>query len=163
MIEVIKKEIRLPVSAIVILSFGGWLLHLRVHPVSFDPANPANPAFFVPYVAGIVAIVVVPFLLNSARTFLVGYLINGMSVVIGTIGMAALSITKPPSPLGFHTILTGTMLGDILLLFPKLFLGQIVMAHYHPKGMGRLFTPFYWTRHFIYLSAIFALGHFIWR
>jgi len=159
-IEVIKKEIRLPVYAIVILSFGGWLLHLRIHPVSFDPADPKA---FVPYIAGIVAIAVVPFLLNSARTFVAGYLINGMSVVIGTVGMASLSIAKLPSPLTFHTILTGTMLGDILLLFPKLFLGQMVMAHYHPNGMGRLFTPFYWTRHFIYLGAIFALGHFIWR
>lgn len=159
----IKKEIRLPVYALVILSLAGWLIHLRVHPVSFDPANPANPAGFVPYIAGIVAIAVVPFLLNSARTFLTGYLINGMSVVLGTVGMASVSIAKPPSPLTLHTILTGTMLGSILLTIPKLFLGQIVMAHYHPHGMGRLFTPFYWARHFIYLGAIFALGHFIWR
>jgi len=160
MIEVIKKEIQLPVYAIVFLSLGGWLLHQRIYPVSFDPADPKA---FVPYITGIVSIVAVPFLLNSARTFVAGYLINGMSVVIGTVAMASLSIAKPPSTLTLHAVLTETKLPDIFLLFPKLFLGQIVMAHYHPHGMGRLFTPLYWTKHFFYLGVIFALGHFIWR
>jgi hypothetical protein len=60
-------------------------------------------------------------------------------------------------------ILFGTMLSSILLAFPKLFLGQLVLLHYHPNGMGRLFTPFWWTKHFIYLSAVFTLGHALWR
>ncbi|HVO76862.1 MAG TPA: hypothetical protein VMT60_02655 [Candidatus Bathyarchaeia archaeon] len=159
----IKKEIRLPVYSIVLLSFGGWLAHVRVHPISFGPSDPTNPILFVPFFAGIVAIVAVPFLLNSARTFIAGYLINGMSVVVGTIGMAAFSLSRPPSPLTFHSVLTGTMLGSIVLSLPKLFLGQMVLYHYHPRGMGRLFTPFYWARHFVYLGAIFALGRFLWR
>lgn len=159
----IKKEIRLPIFAIILLSLGGWLLHARVHPISFDPANPGNPALIVPYIAGLLGIIAAPLLLNYRGTFVIGYLINGMSVVIGSIGMATLSLTRPPSPLTFTSILTGTMLSSILLLIPKLFLGQMVMLHYHPNGMGRLFTAFWWTRHFIYLGAIFALGHFIWR
>jgi hypothetical protein len=159
----IRKELRLPILAIFLLSFSGWLFHMRVHPVSFDPANPSNPAFFVPLVAGILGIVAAPLLLNYRRTFVVGYLLNGMSVVIGTITMALLSIAHPPSPLTPRSILFGTMLGSILLLLAKLPVGQIILYHYHPKGMGRLFTPFWWARHFIYLSAIFTLGHYIWR
>jgi hypothetical protein len=156
-------ELRLPIGAIFLLSLGGWLLHTRAHPVSFDPANPSNPAFFVPFVGGILGIVAVPLLLNYRRTFVVGYLLNGMSVVIGAITMAALSLGDLPAPLTLREILFGTMLWSILLLLPKVFLGQIVLLHYHPNGMGRLFTPFWWTKHFIYLSAIFTLGHYLWR
>jgi len=159
----IKKELRLPISAIFLLSLGGWLLHVRAHPVSFDPANPSNPAFFVPYIAGLLSIVAVPILLNYGRTFVVGYLLNGMSVVIGAITMTSLSLGHLPSPLTPRDILFGTMLSSILLLIPKLFLGQIILYHYHPNGMGRLFTSFWWTKHFIYLSVIFTLGHFFWR
>jgi hypothetical protein len=159
----IRKELRLPICAIFLLSLGGWLLHVRIHTVSFDAANPSNPAFLVPFLAGILSIVIVPFLLNFRGTFVAGYLINGMSVVVGTLTMGAFSLAKLSSPITFKGLVVGTLLADILLLFPKLFLGQIVLFHYHPKGMGRLFTPFWWMKHFIYLSVIFTLGHFLWR
>jgi len=157
------KGIKLPVAGIVFLSLGGWLYHMRAHPVSFDRANPSNPAFFVPFVAGLMSIIVVPVLLGFKKAFVIGYLLNGMSVVLGAITMATISLTHPPSPFTFPSIFLGTMLSSIMLLFPKLFLGQMVLLHYHPNGMGRLFTAFWWTRHFIYLSVIFALGHFIGR
>jgi hypothetical protein len=159
----IRKEIRLPVLAIALLSFGGWLLHVKIHPVSFDPAIPSNPAFLVPFIVGILSIVAVPLLLNHRSTFVVGYLINGIGVIIGTLAMAALSVDKLPSPLTLQGILTGTLLADVLILIPKLFLGQIVLLHYHPNGMGRMFTAFWWTRHFVYLGAVFALGAILWR
>jgi len=159
----IKKELRLPIFSIILLSFGGWLIHARVHPVSFDPVNPGNPAFLVPYLSGLLGIIAAPILLNYRGTFVIGYLINGLSVIIGAIGMATMSFAHPPSPLTFTSIFTGTMLSSILLLFPKLFLGQVVLLHYHPNGMGRLFNAFWWTRHFIYLGVIFTLGAVIWR
>ena len=159
----IRKELRLPILALFLLSLGGWLLHVRAHPVSFDPANPSNPAFLLPYVAGLLGIVAGPLLLNYRSTFVVGYLLNGMSVVIGAITMASLSLAHLPSPLTPQGMLFGTMLSSILLLAPKLPLGQIILYHYHPNGMGRLFTTFWWTKHFIYLSVVFTLGHFLWR
>jgi hypothetical protein len=159
----IRKELRLPICAIFLLSLGGWLLHVRIHAVSFDAANPSNPALFVPFLVGILSVVIVPFLLNFRGTFVVGYLINGMSVVVGTLTMGAFSLAKLSSPVTLKGLVVGTLLADILLLLPKLFLGQIVLYHYHPNGMGRLFTPFWWTKHFIYLGVIFTLGHFLWR
>jgi hypothetical protein len=159
----IKKEIRLPILALFILSLAGWLIHTRAHPVSFDPAHPSGSVFLVPSIFGLLGIVAVPLLLNYRRTFVVGYLINGMGVIIGTITMFMWTLAKPPSPLTLRSLLLGTMLSSILLLMPKLFIGQIVLHHYHPNGMGRLFTPFWWVRHFIYLSAIFAVGHLLWR
>ncbi len=152
-----------PIAATAILSLGGLLLHLRIHPVSFDPADPSNPAFIVPLASGILSVAVAPFLLAFPRTFVAGYLWNGMSAVAGTIAMAALSVSLPPSPPSAGNILLGTTLASILLLLPKLFLGQIVLRHYHPGGMGRLFTAWWWVRHFVYLGAVFSLGRLAGR
>jgi hypothetical protein len=158
-----KNPLRAPIGAIVLLSVGGALLHARAHPVSFDPADPSNPAMLVPFIGGFLSIIAVPLLLAFKRTFAIGYLLNGMSVVIGTITMATLSLSSRPSPLTVQSIFLGTMIPNIVLLLPKLFIGQTILHHYHPNGMGRLFTASWWTRHFIYLSAVFALGCFLWR
>jgi hypothetical protein len=158
-----KKEMRGVILALVLISLGGWLFHVRIHPVSFDPGNPANPAFFVPFVFGVLNIVVAPFLLSFHRTVIVGYLMNGMGVVIGTLTMAALSLSHPPSPLTLPAIFLNTMLPSIITLFSKLFLGQLVLLHFYPHGLGRMFTPLWWTKHFFYLGIVFTLGHFIWR
>lgn len=157
------RGIRGPVAAIVCLSAGGLLLHLRLHPVSFDPAGPENPAHFIPFVTAILGTVAVPVLLGSARTFVIGYLINGMSVVIGTITMTHMSLAAPPHPLSVSSILLGSSLAYILLLLPKLFIGHRVLLHYHPNGMGRFFTPWWWLRHFAYVAVAYTLGHYLWR
>ena len=152
-----------PIAAIALLSLGGLMLHLRVHPVSLDPTDPSNPALLVPLAAGILSAVVSPVLLAFPRTFLVGYLWNGMSAVVGSITMAAAGFSPLPSPLSAESILLGSTLSSILLLLPKLFLGQIALRHYHPGGMGRLFTARWWVRHFFYVGAAFALGRLIGR
>jgi hypothetical protein len=157
------KEIRSPILALVLISLGGCLYHARVHAVSFDAQSPANPANFVPFVFGLLSVIIAPLLLNFKRTVIVGYLLNGMSVIVGTLTMATLSLSHPPSPLTFPSIFLGTMLPSILLLFPKLFLGQTVLLHFYPQGLGRMFTPAWWTKHFCYLGIVFTLGHFIWR
>ena len=59
-----------------LLSFGGWLLHARIHPIQLSPDFPQNPANYLPFIIGLVNILCVPFLLSFARTFVVGYLIN---------------------------------------------------------------------------------------
>ena len=159
----IKREIEKPVLALIFLSLGGWLMHTRIHPVSFDPANPTNPAFLLPFIWGLVSIVATPVLLSFRKTVIVGYLANGLGVVVGTLTMAALSLAHPPQPLTFPSIFLKTMLGSILLLFPKLFIGQIVLQHYFPNGLGRMFTAWWWTRHFVYLGIVYTLGHFLWR
>jgi len=160
---VFKKEIEKPILALIFLSLGGWLMHTRAHPVSFDPANPANPLNLLPFLWGLASVVAVPILLSFRSTVIVGYLLNGIGVIVGSLMMGMISVAHPPQPITFPHLFLRTMLGAILLLFPKLFLGQMVLLHYHPNGLGRLFTLGWWTRHFIYLTAIFALGHVIWR
>ena len=150
---ILDSKIRKDVIALFLLSAGGLLLHLRIHPL---------PGGIVPFVFCLIGVIAVPLLLCSARTFVIGYLINGMGVVIGTIIMGHMSISSPLE-LSVSGLLLGTALSYILLLLPKLFIGQNVLLHYRPGGMGRMFTPAWWFRHFCYLTALYAAGHFLWR
>jgi hypothetical protein len=155
-------KLKRDILALFFLSVGGLLLHLRIHPLPGGADNPQNPANIVPFVFCLLGTIAVPVLLCSARTYLIGYLINGMGVIIGTIIMGHMSISAPPE-LSASGILLGTSLSYILLLLPKLFIGQNVLLHYRPAGMGRMFTPAWWLRHFCYLAVFYAIGHFIWR
>lgn len=148
--------------ALLLLSLGGLLMHLRLHPLPLDPSTPQNPANWLPAIFGVVSAVAVPAMLLSRRTWLLGYLLNGMSVVVGTIVMAHLSIAYPP-PGGLGGLLLRSMLASILVLLAKLPVGQLALLRWRPNGTGRMFTSFWWARHFVYLGAVYAVGFFFWR
>jgi hypothetical protein len=152
-----KSEISNLIFSLFFISLGGWMLHFRIHPI-ID----SNPAHYVPFVFGLLNILFVPFLLNSKTTFLPGYLINGFGAIIGVIVMTAFSLSALPSSLTISNIFFKTTLADIFLLLPKLFLGQLILLHYFPTGLGRMFTNSWWIRHFFYLTIIFAMGHILW-
>ena len=152
-----QKEIRKPILALMLISLGGWMLHLRAHPLSTRAVD------FLPFLLGLVDIVITPVLFSYRKTVVVAYLINGIGVIIGSIGMAVFSLYHLVEPVTLGSILFKTMLSDILILLAKLFIGQLILSHYYPSGLGRLFTPFWWVRHFCYLSIVFAIGHFLWN
>jgi hypothetical protein len=152
-----KKEIRKPIIALIFISLGGWMLHFRAHPITGNSEN------LLPFFLGLVDIIITPLLFNHKKTVILAYLINGIGVIIGSIAMATFSIYRFTVPVTFSSILFRTMLSDILILFSKLFIGQVILSYFYPAGLGRLFTPFWWVRHFCYLSIIFTLGHFLWR
>jgi hypothetical protein len=154
---IFKKEIRKPILALLFLSVGGWMLHFRIHPITQDPSN------FVPFVLGLIDILITPQLFNYKKTVILAYLINGIGVIIGAITMATFSLSALPDPLTFTSIIFKTTLAHILILFSKLFIGQMILSHFYPNGLGRLFTTSWWLRHFCYLSIMFSLGHFLWR
>jgi hypothetical protein len=153
---IIKREIRSPVLALMLLSLGGWLLHFRIHPASENPAN------FVPFLLGLLNFIVTPLLFSYKRTVVVAYLINGVSVIIGTILMAHFSLSHLPSPVTFTGVVFRTTLAHILILLPKLLIGQMILLHFYPSGLGRMFTTSWWARHFVYIAAVYSLGHFLW-
>jgi len=153
-----KKEIRGPILALMLLSLGGWMLHFRIHHISSE-----HPANFVPFLIGIFNVLIIPQLFNYKKTVIIAYLFNGIGVIIGAIAMATMSLYALPEPLTLTGIIFKTLLADILILSSKLFIGQIILSHFYPAGLGQLFTTSWWIRHFFYLSAVFALGHFLWR
>lgn len=154
---IFKKELRKPILALVFLSLGGWLFHFRIHPVSH------NPSFFIPFILGLANIIVTPLLFNQKKTVIIAYLINGLGVIIGAIGMAHFSLSVLPNPLTFTNIIFKTTLADIVILFSKLFIGQMILLYFYPAGLGRMFTPRWWVRHFFYIAIVYSLGHFLWR
>ena len=154
---VFAKELRKPILALLFLSIGGWLLHFGFHPISISKSH------YVPFLYGLVNIFIVPFLFNSKKTIIIAYVINGFGVIVGTILMAHMSLSSPPDPLTLPAILFRTTLADIFLLFPKLFIGHLILLHYYPSGLGRMFTTSWWVRHFCYFTVVYSIGHFLLR
>ncbi len=152
-----QKEIRKPILALMLISLGGWMLHFRVHSITAHPVN------FLPFLLGLIDIIITPILFNYRKTVVAAYLINGIGVILGSIAMAVFSLYHLAEPVTIGSILFKTMLSDIFILLSKLFIGQLILSYYYPSGLGRLFTPFWWVRHFCYLSIVFTLGHIWWR
>ena len=138
-----KKKSYLRVTlilAIFFLALGGWLLHLRIHPLAKDAEN------FIPAVAGFISVLIVPFLFMFRSTISFAYLLNGMTVIIGTITMAHFSMENPPPVWTLQTIFFGTLLADIALLWSKFAVGKalfdmesIVQHPDEPVHSGRFF------------------------
>lgn len=158
-----KRAFEYSIASLVSISIGGLLLHAVLHPVSSALEGDSNPAFFVPLVAGFLSVTAVPILLSLKRTFLLGYLINGMTAVIGTIAMVVPGISHLPAKPEIGSILLDAQIPSAATLLAKLLIGQAILRYYHPNGTGRLFTLFFWARHLVYLSVVFYLGSLLWR
>ncbi|UCE05951.1 MAG: hypothetical protein JSW07_20565 [bacterium] len=154
---ILRKEIEKQVFTLFFIALGGWLLHLRIHPFEGNPPN------FVPFIVGLISVFIIPVLFYFKKTYLIGYLLNGFSVIIGSVVMATFSLSGLPEPLTFSTIMLRTTLPVIFILFSKLFIGQMILHQYHPTGLGRMFTAWWWTRHFVYFAIVFSIGHWLWR
>jgi hypothetical protein len=162
-----KHNIRaLLLFALVFVSLAGWLVHLRVHPPTAAVAN------LIPFLAGIISIVIVPamFLANATKAF--AYVINGMLAIIGTITMGYFSIKHLPVNPSFTILLTGTLFADILICFNVLLIGKALFeldvfnAIDAPAREGRLWrypNMGWWWVHLFALSAVFMLGHYFWK
>ena len=150
-----KGQIEKAILTLLFLSIGGWLLHLKIHSPFEAGGNPANQ---IPFVIGLINILIVPVLFNYKKTAILAYLINGLSVIFGSILMMHLSLPGILNSPNFPAIFIRSTLPDIFLLLPKLFIGQIILRHFFPAGLGRMFTVFWWLKHFVYVSIVYFLG-----
>ncbi len=161
-----KDYLRLTlILAIFFIALGGWLLHLMIHPVAKNLVN------YIPAVAGFISVIIIPllFIFRSTTTF--AYLLNGITVIIGTIMMAHYSITHPPQVWTLQTILLGTLLADILLLWGKFAIGKTIfemeITINHPDDpvrSGKFFrfpNMGFWLALFVALAAIYIVGNYI--
>jgi hypothetical protein len=153
-------------AALITLSLGGFLLHVRIHPVSQNPSN------FIPLIAGLLSILVIPLLFSFKKTVEYGYVLNGILVIIGTIGMAHFSIVHWPAPATAGSIIFKTMLIDILILWSKFFVGKALFdleffgydPHKAKKGTTYRYPNLgWWTVHLIAISLVYLLGNLLWR
>jgi hypothetical protein len=152
--------------ALVILSLGGFLLHLRIHPASQNPSN------IIPVISGILSIIVVPLLFSIKKTVSYGYVLNGFLAIIGTIAMAHFAIAHWLGPVTLESITLKTTLPDILIVWTKFFLGKAIFdletIGYDPtkdkKGITYRYPNMgWWLVHLVALSIVYSLGNLLWR
>ena len=161
--QVVKNSL---IAGLVFVSLGGWILHYNIHPVSEESAN------YLPLIIGFLSIIVVPLLFCFKSTIHYGYVLNGMTVIFGTVLMAHFSLAHWPHPFTVFTLFFKTLLPDVMILFSKFFLGKVLFdimifgsdpaqkrigKWYRYPGMG------WWTIHLAGISAVYAIGILIWR
>jgi hypothetical protein len=162
-----KQNIRLLlVAGLAVVSFGGWLLHLRIHPVSTNVTN------WIPFITGLIGIVILPAMFLSKKALPYAYILNGMFVIIGTITMAHISIPRLKGNISFESIFIGTLLADIAILWVNFFIGKSLFELEMFKAIdavmrkGRFFrypNMGYWGVHVAALSVVYVLGFVLWK
>lgn len=144
------------------ISLGGFLLHYRVHPPLL--AKWTND---IPFFIGLFNIIVIPWLFLFNRWISLAYLLNGLSVIFGTIFMAHFSIVHLSSDISIKTIFLNTTLADIIILFVKFTLGK-ALFDLHFANMEKELTLRYkfirypnmgwWLIHFVLISIVYTIG-----
>ena len=116
--------------ALALLALGGLLLHYRIH--SFlvpDKEHPGQMVFrgsFLPAtLVPLFDLVVVTALFTSRRTAALGYLINGMLVIYGTVLMGHFSVAMlAPLKPTLHDWFFKSTIPDILLAWADFMVGK---------------------------------------
>jgi hypothetical protein len=123
-----KREIRLPILALFLVSFGGLLLHIRIH-------SPRDDAFnLVPVVSGIISTLILPLLFNYRRTVAWAYMLNLIGVALGTVTMAHYSIVHWQGAVTLDGVILKSTFPDIVVLLAKVPLGHEILKHFRPKA-----------------------------
>ena len=111
------KDIRMLILAFVLLSVGGLMLHIRIHPPAASLFN------WIPVAFGAANMLLLPFLFRRADTAPLAFMLCCITVIAGTIGMAYYSIVEWKDPVTLYTVLFKSTLADIVILMMKVPLG----------------------------------------
>jgi len=131
-----KKEVRLLIAAFMLMALGGLMLHLRLHPPT------GNPTTWVPLVAGLASLFVLPILFSHADTALWGYIVTLIIVAAGAIGMAGHSLTHwDGRPVTVPSVLLESTLADIVILFAKVPLALAIVRQHKQRGSAAENSP----------------------
>jgi hypothetical protein len=123
-----------------LLAISGLLLHYRVHPFLVpDKTNPGHLLFntttFFASLFTLVDVVVVTLLFMFRRTFVYGFLLNGIIVIYGTIFMAHFSISDIiAKSLPISSWITKTTLPDIGIAWADFLVGKTLYEFYLKQG-----------------------------
>ena len=161
---------KLLIIAFLLVTVGGLIIHTGIHSLK------ANPSNYVPFIIGLLSVFVLTFLFSFSKTVPYAYILNGMMVIIGTITMVHFSLhrllLKPP--LTLTGLIFHSLLGDTIILWTSLFIGKLILEldltttvnFEKEKHKGRFFRYpnfGYWVVHLVSLSAVYALGHILWK
>ena len=148
------------------IAVGGWLLHLRIHPIT------KGSDYLVPFISGVVSVFCLPFLFWFRRTITLAYIINGFLTILGTITMAHFSIVFFKGPVTAANIILNTTLADIAVLWGKFAVGkalfdlEFLKSDTDTAAKGRFFrypNMGWWFAHLFALAAVYTLGNIFWK
>jgi len=154
------------IGGLVLLAFGGWCLHLRIHPPSKNAAN------LIPFISGVLGVFCIPLLFCYRRTLAWAYVLNGFSVIVGTVTMAHFSIVHFQGPVTLPNLLLTTTLADIAILWTKFVLGktlfdlEFLRSETDPSPKGHFFrypNMGWWWVHLFSVAIVYALGNMLWK
>ncbi len=152
-----------------LISIGSFLLHVRTHPVT-----PHHLIYLIPFIAGLISILVLPIMFLNKGLVPYAYLANGMMAIIGTITMVHYLIQYLPRRFNLNYIFMKTLLPDLLILWGVFLIGKMLFDvemmssnnFESPRNKGR-FIRFpnmgYWLIHLGALSLVYFLGHVLWK
>jgi hypothetical protein len=162
-----KQNIRLLLLAgLTAVSIGGLLIHLKIHRPGAAEMN------LIPFIAGLISLLVVPTMFFVKKTRQYAYVVNGMLVIIGTITMFHFSLMSLPAQITLSTILFGTLLGSIITLWANFAIGKALFELEMFKAIdasirqGRYWrypNMGWWGVHVAALSAVYVVGNVLWR
>jgi len=153
-------------GALIALSLGGFLLHVRIHPFTQNPSN------IVPVISCIMSILVVPLLFFFRKTISYGYVLNGFLAIIAAVTMSHFAIVHWPSPATLKTIIFNTTFPDIVIVWSKFFIGKsffdLETFGYDPDKVrqGKTYrcpNMGWWLVHLVAVSIVYTLGNILWR
>jgi hypothetical protein len=151
-----KKRIKiLLILGLFFVSWGGAGLHYNYHPFAKTGYG------WVPFIIGLISMFVVPFLFYFRKTLNLAYLINGFSVIIGVITMAHFSVEIAPLWPNVISLLSKFVIGRAIFCL------EVYPIDSNPKVHGLSLIRYpnlgFWYVHFVAWTAVYFLGHFIWR
>jgi len=161
-----KKNIQvLLIIGLVVLSLGGWLLHLRIH-------SPMQQGYgYVPFSVGLISILVIPLMFCFRRLVQYAYVLNGFAVIIGVITMGHFALAHLTGPITLEGVIFRSVFPDIVMLCSKFFIGKAIFDlnrmsapdAVHSGIFFRYPNMGWWFVHFVAVTGVYTAGHFLWR
>jgi hypothetical protein len=121
-----KKEIRGMIWCLVFMSLGGFILHFRAHPPKAGTFN------WIPTGITLFNVLVLPFLFNRRNTAPLAYMINWITILIGSVAMAYYSVATWKSPLTIYHVIFHSTLADIVILFARAAPAEYIHRWWYP-------------------------------
>lgn len=153
-------------SGLIFCALGGFLLHFIIHPPMKSQTH------LIPFVSGLTSVIIVPLLFAFRKTIHYGYVLNGMTAILGTITMAHFSVWRFPAEFAWENLILKTLAADIFILWGKFFFGKALFdlqmfgaeGSIEQRGIWYRYPNLgWWGVHLVAISAVYTVGQLAWR
>lgn len=137
------------------ISLGGAMIHYHAHP------SAKHDFAYVPMVAGILSVLVIPPLFLFKRTLHLAYMLNGFLVIVGTVTMGHYALVSrpiwPDLPILWAKFLMGYALFNIEVFSAAADLKLDLLKAIRYPHFG------FWVVHLLTIGTVYTLGAMYWR